>query len=101
MRSLIAIAVVLLGMPLHAEERFAPTFGRDPVAGKSRHDAGPDSPYKVDFSVDFSATQTPLTPRKDPAAARPARSGALDQPVDRPFSGRMKDQADTPQVLSR
>jgi hypothetical protein len=48
-----------------------------------------DSPAKVDFSVDFNATQTPLAPGEKAAPPPQARqAGSVDRPVDEPVQAR-------------
>ena len=86
---IIAVATLLAGGALHAQERFAPRLDRNPIPTGRVPDRAADSPEKVDFSVDFSATQTPLAPGREAAPPRQARqAGSVDRPVDAPVQGR-------------
>src|SRR5512138_3444042 len=80
------VAALVLSGSAYAQD-FAPRLSQDaPVPQGRTQDTTTDSPAKVDRSVDFGATRTPLDPAKK-TESRP-RSGSLDQPIDRPADNR-------------
>jgi hypothetical protein len=86
---IIALAALLAGGVLHAQDSFAPRLDRKSIPTGRAPDRAADSPEKMDFGVDFSATQTPLAPRETTTPGRSSReAGRVDRPVDEPVQAR-------------